>query len=301
MMDRGIWINGEVKSWQDAHIHPFNFSLMYGYGVFEGIRVYQTSKGRMVFRLEDHLVRLLKSCKILNIKNYYTLDDLTYACHQLMDEIKGDDIYLRPMIICNSDGFLGIKAPKITIELIIAAIPWNYSPSDEDRLKGLSVKCSDTIKPLPNAALLGAKSIGNYLSVVTALTREKEIDDLIFFDQWGYVAEASGANVFVVKNNQLLTPYTNACLKGITRDTVFSLCSEFNLVTKEQNLTKDDLYTADEIFLSGTAIEIMPITNVDNTKINCVTTESISQGIYERYRELVRGNNRKYKDWLKAI
>jgi len=287
-MDRAIWIDGEVKSWDQAESHPFTFTTMYGYGVFEGIRSYDCNSQRLVFRLQDHIDRLLGSAKKIGIKHQYTSNDIQNAIFNLLKNVDANNTYIRPMIVTDSNGFLGIKAPSLSANLIMAVIPWVHTPSAIKKGSGLNLQSSHIYKPPNNASFHSAKTTGNYLASIIALQQidDPMVDDLIFYDQSGFVAEASGANIFIVKNSKIFSPFCHAALKGITRDTIIKLAERLQLMVEEKNLTKDDLYNADEIFLTGTAIEVMGVTKIDGLTVGLGKQGQITSQFSEYYHKI---------------
>lgn len=298
-MERAIYLNDEIKSWHEANINPFNFSMMYGYGVFEGIRSYATSKGRSIFRLKDHINRLFDSAKIVNLKLVFTEDEIIQKIGCLIKEINGDNLYIRPMIYCDSDGFLGLKAKELRVDIAIAAVPWLYEPSTEQRDSGFTIITSSQKRPSLSSAYLNAKANGNYLSSIINLQDlvDTNIDDVVICDPQGFIAEASGANIFIIKNETLYTPFTYYALDGITRNTVLSLCDELNLQYQVSNLKKEDLYLADEIFLAGTAMEVMPVTKVDGRIISNGRQGNLTKEIFHSYKRIVTNQVEKYHLW----
>ncbi len=302
-MERAIFINSEVKSWHEAAIHPFNFSMMYGVGVFEGIRVYKTTDGRKAFKIIEHIDRLFESAKILNLKIEFTKKKLLENIKLLMNEISSDNVYIRPMIYCDGDGFLGLRAKTLTTHLVIAAITWQYSASKEQKKQGLNIITSHLQKGSPNSGYFSAKANGNYLPNIIALQESKNlgVDDVIFCDQNGFVTEASGANIFFVKNKKLFTSSTVASLNGITRTTIFKIADVLGLTYEVLDFKKEDLYCADEIFLVGTAMEIMAVTQIDQRKISNGYQGELTKEISKQYENVVSGKSPQYQEWLTLV
>ncbi len=298
-----IWTAKGIKPWHQVVTPPFSFTTMYGYGVFEGIRTYNTINGRSSFRMHDHIDRLLASASLLNIPLTFDKEYILSAIESLLREMTDNKIYIRPMIMVDSHGFLGIKAPKLTSELIVAAIPWKYTPSVEKQIQGLKVQISAIRKSPPGCALLKAKATGNYLNSIIALNQinDPTVDDLIFCDHNGFIAEASGANLFCIKDRTLISPSSSATLDGITQDTVLKIAKRLDLNIESRLITSETLYESDELFFTGTASEIIAVTEVDNHQIGTGLQGEITTTIYNAYSDVVRGKKMMAESWLLKI
>ncbi|MEL9940036.1 MAG: branched-chain amino acid transaminase [Ignisphaera sp.] len=294
------WINGKIVEWDNAKIHVFSHGLHYGTGVFEGIRGYYDNGYIKIFRLEDHMKRLFKSAKIIHMQIPYKLDDLIKA---VIDVVKANgftnDIYIRP-IAFRGLGSFGLRAQNPVDVAIIAVEFGKY-------LKKTGVRCtiSSWRKPAADSFPIYAKVTGMYLlyHLASLEASMNGYDEAILLDSDGFVAEGSGENIFIVKDNTLITPPTyDAILEGITRDTVIKLArEELGLVVIERRIRREELYTADEAFFTGTAAEITPIIEVDGRPIGNGQVGTITEKIVKLYNDVVLGKIEKYRKWITEV
>ena len=297
---RFIWKNGEIIPFEDATTHVLTHSLHYGVGVFEGIRCYQCSDSSAVFRLDDHIDRLFDSAKILLIKMKYDTNDIRKAITGLIDKNELSECYIRPIVYYGCES-LGIYVDDtLPVETVVAAWPWGTYLGAEALENGVRVKTSSFVRYHVNSMATRAKATGNYLASVLA-KREAILsgyDEAIFLDADGYVSEGTGENIFIVKGGIIYTTPITSVLKGITRDSMMVMAKDCGYKVEEKRFTKDDIYIADEAFLTGTAAEVTPIRELDNRIIGKGCRGAVTGKLQNMYFDTVHGKNKKYVDWL---
>jgi branched-chain amino acid aminotransferase len=295
-----IWMDGELVDWDDAKIHVLTHSLHYGLGAFEGIRAYCRSDGSTsVFRLNEHITRLLDSCKLCYMKPRWSHDDLVKACVELLRVNHMDEAYIRPMIYVG-EGAMGIYVPENPIRAFIVAYKWGAYLGREALANGIRVKISSWARHHISVSLAKAKTMGQYTNSVLAKTEAKlgGYDEAILLDTQGYVSEGSGENIFIVKKGRLVTPpLSSSILEGITRDTVLTLAREEGIPVVEERVTRDELYLADEAFFTGTAAEVTPVREVDDRAIGSGKVGPITKRLQGRYFDVVKGNDSHHPEW----
>jgi branched-chain amino acid aminotransferase len=298
-----IWMNGELVPWDAAQVHVLTHTLHYGLGVFEGIRCYKRSDGKSaVFRLQEHIERLFESAKTADIVLPYSQAQLESACLETIKANKLAECYVRPLAYVAA-GSMGIYVRDNPIHVIVATWRWGAYLGDEGMAKGIRAKVSSYSRPGVNIAMTKAKIVGGYVNSILA---KREVvasgyDEAIMLDPQGYVAEASGENIFVVRRGRVFTPPAGASvLAGITRDAVLTLCKELGIDAEERMVSRDELYNADEVFFTGTAAEITPVREVDNRKVGSGSRGPITQRIQERFFQIVRGGAAEpsHAEWL---
>lgn len=296
-----IWMNGEFVEWDNAKVHILTHALHYGSGVFEGIRTYKTVKGAAVFRLTDHIKRLFDSAKIYRMEIPYTVEELVEATKETIRKNRLDSCYVRP-IVYRGYGEMGLYPMDCPVDVAIAVWPWGAYLGDEGIKNGIRVKISSFRRIDPNALPPAAKATGQYINSILAKIEAKDegYDEAILFDYRGFVSEGSGENIFVVKNGVLMTPPpSSSILIGITRNTVIELAKYLNIPFKEETLLRSDLYTADEIFFTGTAAEVVPIREVEGRVIG--EPGPITRRLQDAFYEVIRGENKKFEHWLEYV
>ncbi len=295
-----IWMDGKLIKWDDARIHVLTHSLHYGVAPFEGIRAYITNGGRSaVFRLDKHVDRFFDSAHIMLMDYPYTKQEIRNAIIQTLQKNKLKAGYIRPIAFFGY-GDMGLYVESNPVHIAIAAWPWGAYLGEEGLKNGIRIKISSYVRYNVNAAMSKAKISGSYVNSILAKKESKlaGYDETILLDEEGYVAEGSGENVFIVKDGVLKTPPLTSILPGITRSTIIQLAKESGIPVEETRFTRDELYIADGAFLSGTAAEITPIREVDNRKIGTGKPEAITQRIQKRFFDLVKGKDKKHKNWL---
>lgn len=295
-----IWIDGNYIPKADAKIAALSQTMQYGFGVYEGIRSYQTAQSPAIFRLNDHTDRLFQSADLLKITIPYSKKIINQTLCDIIQQNKLENAYLRPMIFMG-DEFLGLHTQKSSVHVMIAAIAWNnFYLSREQIKKGISLKTSSyTRLPLKNN-LHKAKANGLYLISILANNEAQEANcqEALMLDPHGFVAEGSGANIFLVKNNQLFTPHCDFALDGITRKTIMEIAQQNNISVTEKNITLDELYQADEVFFTGTAAEVLAVTQIDGRIIAKGEMGPITEKFQKNYNDIVSGKMEQYQAWL---
>jgi branched-chain amino acid aminotransferase len=293
-----IWMDGQLVDWADATIHVLTHTLHYGSGVFEGIRAYPTSRGAAVFRLTDHMRRLHDSASLLHMDLPYSVEELVEATKETIRANRLDSCYIRPIAYLGY-GEMGLNPLPCPVKVSIATWPWGTYLGDEGLKHGIRMKISTWRRMDPNINPVAAKGTGIYIN--SSLAKVEALhggyEEAILLNTAGTVAEATGENVFVVKNGVLSTPPLSAgALEGITRDSVMTIAHDLGYEVREQTLLRTDLYLADEAFLCGTAAEIVPIREVDDRQIG--DPGEITRKVQETYFAAVHGQVEKYADWL---
>jgi branched-chain amino acid aminotransferase len=298
-----IWMDGKLVPWADAKIHILTHSLHYGVAVFEGIRCYpQPNGGGAIFRLREHVRRLFESAHICLMQMPLTEQQVIDACVEVMRANKMNEGYLRP-IAYFSDGLMGVGAVN-QVRLSIATWYWGAYLGDEGLKKGIRVKISSYTRMHMNSDPTRAKVTGHYLNSVLAKREALNggYDEAVLLDQQGYVGEATGENLFMVRNGVLYTPpVAGGILEGITRESILRIAKDKNIPVEERRFSRDYLYCADEAFLCGTAAEITPVREVDDRKIGARGMGPITHEIQQTFFRAVRGQEPRYAEWLHAV
>lgn len=298
-----IWIDGSFYKWDEAKIHVLTHSLHYGTAVFEGIRCYNTVKGPAIFRLEDHVNRLFNSAKIYFMNIEFSKEQIEDAIIDTTKKNRIDECYIRPLAYFGY-GKMGINPLSNKVSVAIALWRWDEYLKKEDVNHGVRVMVSGWMRIDARTMPIHAKATANYAN--SALARIEAIkagfDEALMLNTDGMVVEASGENIFVVKNNVLITPPTaSGALEGITRDTVLRLAKEDNIITEIRDISKDELYLADEVFLTGTAAEIKAVGEIDNRRIGNGGIEKITLQLKSLFDDLTRGNHKYSTELLSYI
>ena len=295
-----IWMNGELVDWADARIHVGAHGLHYGSGVFEGIRAYETDRGSAVFRLTDHLQRLHNSARLLHMELPYSVEELRASCHELIAANGLPECYLRPIAFFGY-GELGVSSLGNPVDVVIMSWPWGAYLGEEGLAKGISAKISSWTRIGPNVIPHVAKATGVYLNSMLAVTEANRAgyDEAILLTAEGFVADGSGENVFVVKDGVISTPDLSASiLPGITRNTLIQIAQDLGHSVVEKPMIRSDLYTADEVFMAGTAVEVTPVNSVDDHEIGVgpVTLE-----LQKAYADTVTGKSERWSQWVEYV
>ncbi len=300
-----IWVNGMLVDWEKATTHVLSHTLHYGTGAFEGIRAYKTSSGPAVFRLSEHMVRLVNSCKILMIDLPYTVDQLVEAAKEV---VRVNDLengcYLRPLVYLGY-GEMGINPLNSPVETIIAAWPWGAYLGDEGVENGVKMKISSWNRHHPNVFPTASKTVGAYVnsSLAKVEALKAGYDEAIMLGTDGRISECSGENLFIVRDGALITPPSSeaGALVGITLNSVVQIAKDLGYEVRYESLRRDDLYICDEAFLTGTAAEIVPIGSVDDRAIGTGKPGPITKQIQSTYASAVRGEIPAYEGWLDRV
>lgn len=297
--DGVIWFDGGMKPWRETTIHVLTHSLHYGMGVFEGIRAYKTDKGTAIFRLREHTRRLFDSAHILKMNMIYTQEQINQAVCDTIRENKLETAYVRPLCFYGSEG-MGLRAEGLTVHTAIAAWTWGAYLGAEGMEKGIRIHTSSYTRHHVNISMCKAKATGNYINSTLALTEALRhgYDEALLLDAQGYVAEGSGENVFLVRDGVIYTPFLTSALNGITRATIITLAEEMGLRVVEKQITRDEVYIADEAFFTGTAAEVTPIRELDDRCIGEGKRGPVTEKLQSAYFDAVHGRSAQHEDWL---
>ena len=293
-----IWMDGELVPWDEAKVHVLVHGLHYGSGVFEGIRTYAAVDGPAVFRLTDHIQRLLDSAKLLMMQVPFSRDELVEACKLTVRENKMESCYVRPLAYLGY-GEIGLNPLPCPVNVSIAVWPWGAYLGEESLEAGVRVKVSSWRRMDPNVNPVAAKGTGIYINSSLAKVEavQSGYDEAVLLNTHGQVAECTGENIFIVKDGILITPpLSSGALGGFTRDSIMTIARDAGVPVEERILHRHDLYLADEAFLTGTAAEVVPIREVDGRIIG--PRGPITQQLQSTYLDAVRGKVERYKDWL---
>ncbi len=298
-----IWHNGKLINWDDAQVHVLAHVITYGSAVFEGIRCYHTSQGPAIFRLRDHMRRLQNSSRIYRIDLPFSLDEICQAALDLVRVNHMESCYMRPIVL-RGYGEPGVDPKGCPIELFIACWEWGKYLGEEALRSGVDVCVSSWNRPAPNTLPQMAKAAANYMNsqLIRMEATANGYTEGIALDVNGYVSEGSGENVFIVMDGAVITaPLSNSTLPGITRHTVLTLCRDMGIPVLEQIIPREMLYVANELFFSGTAVEITPIRSVDKIKIGSGTRGPITKQIQDEFFALTSGTKPDRHSWLTPI
>ena len=297
--DGVIWHDGKMVPWREATTHVLTHSLHYGLAVFEGLRAYSTPKGPAVFRLKEHIERLFASAHIYMMPMPFSKEVIKQACLDVVRENKLESCYIRPIGFYGSEK-MGVSPKGATVHISIAAWPWGAYLGSEGIEKGIRVKTSSYSRHHVNVTMCRAKYSGTYANSI--LANQEAIDDgydeALLLDVDGFVAEGAGENLFIVKNNKIYEPELTSALMGITRDTVITLANAAGISVESRRLTRDDVYTADEAFFTGTAAEVTPIRELDRRTIGEGTRGPVTELIQKQFFDIVNGKSPAYDKWL---
>lgn len=297
-----IWMDGEFVDWSEAKVHVLTHTLHYGLGVFEGIRCYQSADGPAIFRLDEHVERLYASAHISSIKIPFSQEEFRLA---ILDTVRVNELdsgYIRPLVFVGY-GAMGLYPGNNPVMCSIAAWPWGAYLGDDGLKNGIRVKTSSFIRQHINISMTKAKVCGNYVNSIMGKVEAVNdgYDEALFLDHGGNVSEGSGENIFIARKGRLKTPPLNSVLEGITRQSVLDIAADEGIDVREDNITRDELYTAEEAFFTGTAAEITPIREVDRRAIGAGKPGPLTELIQDRFFSAVRGENEKYRHWLTPV
>ena len=293
-----IWMNDKLVNWDEAKVHVLTHSLHYGSAVFEGIRCYNTSKGKAIFRLNDHIKRLVKSANFLKMNIPYSNEILLNAVVKTVQANEVSECYIRP-IIYYGYGVMGLNPSKAPVDVSIAVWPWNNYLGDNPS----KVMASSYIRIHPDSTNVKAKVSGHYVNSIIANleAKDKGFDEALLLDYMDHVAEGPGENIFIVKDNVIYTPELGSILPGITRKTIVRLAKDLGYDVVKTELELIDVIDADEVFFTGTAAEIHPIIQVDDTVINNGKIGEVTIKLKKMYSDVVHGKLDSYNYWLTYI
>lgn len=293
-----IWQNGELVDWHDAKVHVLSHALHYGTSVFEGIRAYHTDRGPAVFRLGDHLARLERSAAMYYMPVPYTREELRAGVHDTIRACELDSCYIRPLVF-RSYGTMGLFPLEAPVDVVIAVWEWGAYLGDAGLKNGIRAKVASWRRIGNSTIPATAKAGGQYLNSILAKieTQKAGYDEAILLNEQGYVADGSGENIFLVKDGVLLTPPLGASiLEGITRNSIIDLAREEGITVVERDISRAELYFADEVFVTGTAAEVCPINEVDEHKLG--EPGPITRRLQKRFFDATEGKDPRSAEWL---
>jgi branched-chain amino acid aminotransferase len=300
MESKFVWMDGKLVEYEKATVHFLTGALHYGAAVFEGIRAYSTDKGPAIFRLREHVERLIDSAEAFGFR------DLSFSPESIEEAIKDtvkangfSECYIRPLIYLTA-GAWTLNVDAGAASLAIAVWEWKNYLGEEALNKGIRANISSFTRHHPNVMLTKAKISGNYANSMLAKTESVRLgfEEAIMLDPQGYVAECTGENIFIVRRGKILTPSTAPILEGITRHSLFVIAGELGYEVLERPVSRDQLYTADEVFVCGTAAEVIGLREIDFRRIGTGETGPITRALQNVYHEAIRGKLKKYEGWL---
>jgi branched-chain amino acid aminotransferase len=298
-----IWQNGEFVAWEDAKVHVLTHGLHYGTGVFEGIRCYETERGPAIFRHLEHLDRLERSAKLYYMELPYSAEQLRGATHELIVRNGLRSCYIRP-IAFRGYGQMGLNPLDAPIDVVIAAWEWGAYLGEAGKRDGIRAKVSSWERISPRALIPHAKASGQYLNSVLAKIESLKAgyDEAILLDEHGRVCEGSGENIYVVRDGTIYTPpQTASILDGISRRSVLAIARDLGYPTVERDLARAELYHADEVFLTGTAAELVPVREIDDQAIGTGRPGEITRVLQGAFEDALYGRSERYGEWLDYV
>lgn len=304
MKEQGkIWMNGKLVPYKNAKVHVLTHALHYSTAIFEGIRCYNTSKGPMIFRLPEHVNRLFKSAKMYSMKMPYTKKEISEGIISTVKASKLKECYIRP-IAYYGHGVMGLTPTPNKVEVAIACWEWNAGESSAGKVRGARCKVSSWLRIDSRSQPMQAKAASNYANA--ALARVEALrdgyDEAIMLNYHGKVSEGSAENIFIVNNGEISTPPLGAgILDGITRDSVIKIARSEGLVVTERDIDREDLYVADEVFMTGTAAEVKSVTEIDNITIGDGKVGEITRKLQNAFFEASRGRDERFLEWFSPI
>jgi len=299
-----IWMNGEFVAWDDAKVHVLSHTIHYGNGVIEGTKAYKTEKGYAIFRLNDHTKRLKESAKMTLINIPYSVEEMNQAQIDLIkkNEFTGDNVYLRPFAFLGY-GVMGVYHKEAPVETVMSAWEWGAYLGEDGLKNGIKLKIASMTRPANTSNMGKAKATANYLNSQMAKYEAIDCgyDEALLLDDQGYVAEASGASFFMLADGVLVTPPSDNALVSITQKTVIEIATDMGIKVERRRISREEVYIADEAFLTGTAAEITPVANIDARTIGCGSRGEITEKLQSAYFDIVFGRNSKYEHYLTYI
>ncbi|MEK6277939.1 MAG: branched-chain amino acid transaminase [Actinomycetota bacterium] len=296
-----IWLNGEFVPWDEAKVHVLSHGLHYGSGVFEGIRCYETERGPAIFRHRDHLERLAKSAEMYYLELPRTTEEIRTATHELINRNGLRSCYIRPLAF-RGYGEMGLYAPNAPIDVMIAVWPWGAYLGEEGKRNGIRAKVSSWQRISSGSLIPHAKASGQYLNSILAKTESAKAgyDEAILLDDRGFVCEGSGENIFVVREGVIITPpHTASILDGVNRKSVIQIARDLGYKVEERDLARAELYLAEEVFLTGTAAELVPVREIDDHDLG--EPGEITRHVQAKFEDALCGRAEEYLEWLDFV
>jgi branched-chain amino acid aminotransferase len=298
-----IWMNGEFLAWEDAKVHVLTHGLHYGTGVFEGVRCYDTEIGPAVFRNAEHMERLLRSAELYYMPVPYTAQELQSATRELVASNNLRSCYIRP-IVYRGYGSMGLNPMEAPVDVTIACWEWGTYLGEEGMRDGIRAKVSSWRRISPDSLIPHAKASGQYLNSVLAKIESVKAgyQEAILLDDHGYVCEGTGENIYIVTGGEIVTPgHHNSILDGITRRSVMQLASDLGYAVVERNIARAETYLADEVFMSGTAAELVPVVEIDDHKIGSGKPGEVTRLLQGAFDAAIHGRTERYREWLDVV
>lgn len=298
-----IWMNGDFVAWEDAKVHVLTHGLHYGTGVFEGVRCYETDRGPAVFRNADHVERLLRSAELYYMPVSYSAEQLRSATTELVARNGVSSCYVRPLIY-RGYGQMGLNPLDTPVDVVIACWEWAAYLGEEGKRDGVRAKVSSWRRISPDSLIPSAKASGQYLNSVLAKIESAKAgyEEAILLDDHGHVCEGTGENVYIVRDGEIITPgHHNSILDGITRRSIIQIASDLGYTVCERNIARAEVYLADEVFLSGTAAEIVPVREIDDHEIGLGRPGEITQVLQSAFDDAIHGRSQRYREWLDYV
>ena len=296
-----IWMNGEFVAWDDAQVHVLSHGLHYGTGVFEGIRCYETDSGPAIFRHKEHLARLASSAELYYLPLGYSTEEIRAATHELIRRNGLSSCYIRPLAF-RGYGEMGLYAQSAPVEVMVAVWPWGAYLGDEGKRNGVRAKVSSWRRISPGGLIPHAKASGQYLNSILAKTdaAQSGYEEAILLDDDGLVCEGSGENIFVLREGELVTPgHTNSILDGISRKSVIQIAEDLGYRVVERDIARAELYLAEEVFLCGTAAELVPVREIDGHELG--EPGEVTRVIQAKFEDALHGRAPEYAEWLDFV
>ena len=296
-----IWMNGEFVAWEDAQVHVLSHGLHYGTGVFEGIRCYETDSGPAVFRHKEHLERLANSAELYYLPLGYSTEEIRQATHELIRRNGLSSCYIRPLAF-RGYGEMGLYAQSAPVDVIVAVWPWGAYLGDEGKRKGVRAKVSSWRRISPGGLIPHAKASGQYLNSILAKTEAAQsgYEEAILLDDDGLVCEGSGENIFILREGELVTPgHTNSILDGISRKSIIQIAEDLGYRVVERDIARAELYLAEEVFLCGTAAELVPVREIDGHELG--DPGEVTRMIQAKFEDALHGRAPEYAEWLDVV
>jgi len=303
MESQFIWMDGELLPFEQAMVHFLTPALHYGAAVFEGIRAYATEKGAAIFRLRDHAQRLLESAEIFGFRQIpFSVEDVMEGCKAVVRANHFGDCYIRPLLFLTGGGW-NLNLDKGKLSLGIAAWEWSNYLGEEALAKGIRANISSYTRHHVNVMMTKAKIAGNYANSILAKTESERLgfQEAIMLDPEGYVAECTGENLFIVRRGKIYTPHTAPVLEGITRHSIYTIAQDLGYTVREIPISRDQLYSADEVFVVGTAAECIGLSEIDFRKIGDGTSGPVTRAIQKVYHAAIRAQDARYRHWCEFV
>jgi branched-chain amino acid aminotransferase len=298
-----IWMNGELIRWEDAKVHVLTHGLHYGTGVFEGIRCYDTEIGPAIFRNAEHMERLLRSAELYYMPVAHSASELQAAARELVAGNGLSSCYIRP-IVYRGYGSMGLNPMDAPIEVAIACWEWGTYLGEDGMANGIRAKVSSWRRISPDSLIPHAKASGQYLNNVLAKVESMKAgyQEAILLDDQGHVCEGTGENIYILAGGEIVTPgHQNSILDGITRRSIMQLAADLGYSVVERDIARAELYLADEVFMSGTAAELVPVVEVDDHKVGSGKPGEVTRLLQGAFDDAIHGRSERYREWLDPV